>query len=142
MSDIEITKHIVNLSEEQELEPANKLRLLNPKWVSVDIGKKAEEGNFVYYDVILEHRGKKVRSLKNEAVFIAQDAKNRQTYDSHFIDLKVGDTKEFMIDQHGVLVECAFEDYQNKLKTLPRRTAEKNQYIINAFETFLKDLRK
>ena len=98
MSDIEITKHIVNLSEEQELEPANKLRLLNPKWVSVDIGKKAEEGNFVYYDLILEHRGKKVRSLKNEAVFIAQDAKNRQTYDSHFIDLKVGDTKEFMID--------------------------------------------
>lgn len=52
------------------------------------------------------------------------------------------ETKEFMIDQHGVLVECAFEDYQNKLKTLPRRTAEKNQYIINAFETFLKDLKK
>lgn len=52
------------------------------------------------------------------------------------------ETKEFMINQHGLLVECAYENYQTKLDNLPRRSSDKKQHIIQAFNTFLRDIAK
>ena len=98
MSDIEVTKYVVDLTEEQQLAPAERIRNLTPNWVPVDAGEVSKEDNLVYCDIVLEHRGKKVHTFKNEPVLIEKGSEKAQDYASHFLGLKVGDTKEFVID--------------------------------------------
>ena len=54
------------------------------------------------------------------------------------------ETKEYMIDSYGLLVECAFTNYEEKLKHLPNtfETTEKNNYIFDAFNQFLNDIKQ
>ena len=98
ISGIEITKYNVELTEEEELEPANRMKALYPRWTAVEDGKAVDEETLVHYDVILEHNGKKVRDLKSETVFVAKGAAERNGYDSNFIGLKNGETKEFFFE--------------------------------------------
>lgn len=98
ISNIEITKYNVELTEDEQLEPVNRIRMLYPRWTSIAENQKIDEETLVHYDVVLEHNNKKVRNLKDETVFVSKGAKERKGYDSHFLDLKVGDTTEFIFE--------------------------------------------
>jgi len=48
------------------------------------------------------------------------------------------ESKNFMINQHGDIVEIAYDTYENKLKNIPNKDSQK--YIYEAFKQFIKDI--
>lgn len=48
------------------------------------------------------------------------------------------ENKEFMINTHGQIIECAFEAYEKSLQTLPLKN--KQDAILSMFDTFLKSI--
>jgi len=72
------------------------------------------------------------------------DPSGSNCYINEVITEGVLETKDYMINTHGILVECAFHNYQNQLKHLPNTAiiADKNKYIANLFNDFLQNINK
>ena len=49
------------------------------------------------------------------------------------------ESKNFMIDNYGDIVEGAFEKFENNLATLPKNTNSKNDKIVESISDFLKN---
>ena len=52
--------------------------------------------------------------------------------------------KDFMVDKHGLIVQCAYNQLQQKLNNYKSTydQQKKNEYLFNAFNEFLSNLRK
>ena len=52
--------------------------------------------------------------------------------------------KDFMVDKYGIVVECAYDNLQNKLDDYKSTvdTERKLSYMAKAFNDFLKDIKK
>lgn len=48
------------------------------------------------------------------------------------------ESKDFMINTHGEIVEVAFNNFENGLSTLPKH--ETNKYIYDCFESFIRNI--
>jgi len=55
------------------------------------------------------------------------------------------ESKEFIIDSHGEIVEIAFEKFEKSLKSIPTRsvrTTEGGEYVYNIFKIFIENINK
>lgn len=52
------------------------------------------------------------------------------------------ESKEFVINSHGDILENRYNAFENKLKKLPRRQSLKNEKIISAVSAFLESISK
>jgi hypothetical protein len=53
------------------------------------------------------------------------------------------ESKEFMINTHGDIIEVAFENFTEGLKNIPTRsvrTTEGKEYVYNVFKQFLNNI--
>jgi hypothetical protein len=48
--------------------------------------------------------------------------------------------KNFMVDQHGEIVECAYQTLENKLKVLPKKSDAKKHLFANALSEFIRKI--
>jgi len=48
------------------------------------------------------------------------------------------ESKNYMINQHGDIVEIAYNNYERKLKNIPKQQGQ--EYIYEAFKQFIKDI--
>lgn len=60
-----------------------------------------------------------------------------------YINDVILEEKDFMVDKHGILVECAYDTLNKRLKDYKSTpdTAKKNEYMMNAFKEFLSNLK-
>lgn len=49
------------------------------------------------------------------------------------------ESKQFLLDTHGQIFEKAFDKLNEKLNTMPKRFS--NEHLMNAFKTFMRDIR-
>jgi hypothetical protein len=52
------------------------------------------------------------------------------------------ESKNYMVNQHGDIMEMAYVNLEQSIKTLPKHSDEKKQLIYEAFQKFMKDIRK
>ena len=52
--------------------------------------------------------------------------------------------KDYMINEHGIVVECAYNDLEKKINNYSSTIVkeDKDEYMFNAFQEFLKDIKK
>lgn len=52
------------------------------------------------------------------------------------------ESKNYMVNQHGEIMEMAYVNLENSIKTLPRNSDEKKKMIYEAFQQFMKDIKQ
>lgn len=60
-----------------------------------------------------------------------------------YVNDVVMEQKDFMVDEHGIVVECAYDSLEKRLadyRSTPV-TEKKEEYMFNAFQEFLNDIR-
>ena len=50
------------------------------------------------------------------------------------------ESKEFVVNSHGIIFEKQFNDFEKKLKKLPKKQSLKEEYLSEAIHTFFKSL--
>ena len=50
------------------------------------------------------------------------------------------ESRNFLIDEHGQIVEKAYNTLEEELRTLPVRSADKAQKILNALSNFIDEI--
>jgi len=52
--------------------------------------------------------------------------------------------KDFMVNEHGIVVECAYDNLKKKLDDYVSTPVKekKDEYMFNAFKEFMDDLKK
>jgi hypothetical protein len=92
-------------------------------------GKKdveiVKDFNLVAFDVVTDPSG----------TFISKDGKKQRCYVDGILE-----SKKFMIDDHGDLVEQAYNKLENGLSKLPMKSADKQMIIENALKEFLNSI--
>lgn len=71
---------------------------------------------------------------------IAEDVVHNPSGPGCYVD-GILESKSFMIDTHGDILEASFDRFESAVSTLPRKTQFKADHIVNAFENFQEALR-
>ena len=72
---------------------------------------------------------------------IAEDVVHNPSVPGCYVD-GILESKSFMIDTHGDILEQTFEKFEDKMKKLPLKAQFKADHIVNSFNIFYADLAK
>jgi len=67
---------------------------------------------------------------------IAEDVVHNPSGPGCYVD-GILESKSFMIDTHGDILEQTFEQFEDAMKTLPKKCQFKADHIVNSFNTFI-----
>ena len=71
---------------------------------------------------------------------IAEDVVHNPSGPGCYVD-GILESKSFMIDTHGDILEATFDQFADSMATLPRKAQFKADHIVNSFNTFIAELR-
>jgi hypothetical protein len=72
---------------------------------------------------------------------IAEDVVHNPSGPGCYVD-GILESKCFMIDNHGDILEASYDRFEKDMHNLPRKPQFKADHIVNSFNTFLEELRK
>lgn len=92
----------------------------------------------------VEHPENKVIDENNRYSLITVDTVLDPSGPGCYINDIVMEEKDYMLNEYGLIVECAYDNLQNKLDKYISTPIEedKKKYMYSAFSDFLKDIRK
>lgn len=71
---------------------------------------------------------------------IAEDVVHNPSGPGCYVD-GILESKSFMIDTHGDILEAAYDDFESKISNLPGKMTFRADHIVNSFNTFCAELR-
>jgi len=83
----------------------------------------------------------KDKVIDNIYKLIAEDVVHNPSGPGCYVD-GILESKSFMIDTHGDILEQSFEKFEKNMLTLPRKAQFKADHIVNSFNSFYAELAK